>query len=270
MQRIWFVCAVASGCTGVVDSTALRVEPPTIDLTVDLALPAPSAAMQVFVVNADGTEDDVTAGASFALDGAQLGELSGANFTSDGLTGGAATIHIAYGGFATSIPATVSIYGRRIVDGTPAGADTFASASPTPFDAHLDPQDGAVIPPGIGRMSLSFAANDLDDAHQITITAPYLDLAILAPGVPGPREVDLSASECGAITHTGRGGAVELEVASLQSSAPATSRVTTVGLEVADLDASSLLVSGLADVVGGITDADHPGLRRYDMQAGGP
>jgi hypothetical protein len=220
------------------------------------------------LVHDDGTAADVTTSASFVLDGAPLGQLAGASLASDGLTGGAATIDVTYGELSTSIPATAHVYSRRVVDGTPAGAaDAFATASPTPFDAHLDPQDGTVLPPGLGRMVLSFAANDLDDTHQITVTAPYLDLAIVAPGVAGPRELELSASEVGAITRTARGGAVELEVASLQSSAPATSRVTTVGLEIADLDASSLLVGGIASA-GAVTDADHPGLWRYDMQAG--
>ncbi len=271
MQRLGLVsCVVAVGCSGTIDvSSSLHVEPETIDLSVDLASPAPAATMQVLLVHDDGTEDDVTASASFVLDGAPLGELAGASLTSDGLTGGVATIHIAYQDLATSIQATAHVSGRRAVDGTPAGAATaFATASPTPFDAHLDPQDGTVLPPGLGRMVLSFAANDLDDTHQITVTAPYLDLAIVAPGVAGPRELELSASEVGAITRTARGGGVEIEVASLQSSAPATSRVTTVGLEIADLDASSILVSGIAGVTGAVTDADHPGLWRYDMQAG--
>jgi hypothetical protein len=271
MQRLWLVsCVVASGCSGTIDASAsLRVEPETIDLTVDLASPAPTAALQVLLVHADSSVDDVTTTASFELDGAPLGELVGASLVSDGFTGGSATIHISCGDLATSIQATAHVYSRRVVDGTPAGAaDAFATATATPFDAHLDPQDGAVIPPGLGRMVLSFAANDLDDTHQVTVTAPYLDLAFVAPGVAGPRELELSASEVGAITHTARGGAVELDVASLQSTAPATSRVTTVGLEIADLDASSLLISGIA-AAGAITDADHPALWRYDMQAGG-
>jgi hypothetical protein len=271
MQRLWLAsCVVASACSGTIDaSSSLRAVPETIDLTVDLAGQPPEVAMQVLLVHADGTEDDVTATASFALDGAPLGNLAGASLVSDGLTGGSAAIVVTYADLATSIPATAHVYGRRIVDGTaPGAADAFATASPTPFDAHLDPQDGAVLPPGLGRIVLSFAASDLDDTHQVSVTAPYLDLVVVAPGVAGPRSLELSASEVGAITRTARGGALELEVASLQSSAPATSRVTSVGLEVADLDASSLLIGGIAGVVGTVTDADHPGLWRYDMQAG--
>src|SRR5580698_6104349 len=147
MQRVWVVsCVVASGCSGSIDASAsLRVEPETIDLTVDLAAPAPTAAMQVLLVHADSSVDDVTASASFTLEGAPLGELVGASLASDGFTGGSATIQISCGDLATSIPATAHIYSRRVVDGTPAGAaDAFATAAATPFDAHLDPQDGSV------------------------------------------------------------------------------------------------------------------------------
>ncbi|HEY1551461.1 MAG TPA: hypothetical protein VGG28_26710 [Kofleriaceae bacterium] len=271
MHRVWLAsCVVVAGCSGAIDASAvLRVEPASIDLSVDLASPPPTAAMQVVLVHADGSEDDVTSTASFELDGAPIGQLAGASVVSDGFAGGSATIRVAYAELATSIPVTAHVSGQRIVDGTPAGAAAaFATASATPFDAHLDPQDGSVLPPGLGRIVLSFAANDLDDTHQVTVTAPYLDLTIVAPGVAGPRELELSVSEVAAITRTARGGAVELEVASLQSSAPATSRVTTVGLEVADLDAGSLLVGGI-ESTGTVTDADDPTLFRYDMQAGG-
>lgn len=248
----------------------LRVEPASIELTVDLALPAPAASMQVFVERPNSETEDVTADARFSLEGAPLGALANATLTSDGLTGGAATVRITYDGVSTEIPATAHVAGRRIIDGSPAGvADAFASATPTPFDAHLDPLDGAVLPPNLGRMVLAFAANDLDDAHQILVTAPYLDLAIVAPGAAGPRQLELSFSEWAAITHTARGSAIQVEVASLQSSAPATARVTTVGLEIADLDAGALLAGGV-ESAGQVTDGDvnRPALWRYDMHAG--
>lgn len=271
MRRIWLVSCVVAGCDASIAGVpaSLRVEPAAIDLTVDLALPAPVAPMHVFLTRADGTEQDVTAGASFGLDGAPLGVVAGASLTSDGLTGGTATVRITYDTVSAAIPATVHVHGRRIVDGTPAGAvDAFATASPTLFDAHLDPQDGAVIPSGIGRMVLAFAANDLDDAHQVIVTAPYLDLSIVAPGAAGPRQLELSPSEWGAITRTARGGGIQLEVSSLQTSAPTTARVTTVGLDIADLDAGALLAGGIAGVTGTVTDADRPGLWRYDMHTG--
>jgi len=108
----------------------------------------------------------------------------------------------------------------------------------------------------------------LDNAHEVRITAPGLELAILAPGVAGPRTIELAPREWSAIARTARGGQIQLEVASLQSTAPAVARVTTVGLDVADLDASALLVSGVVGVTGPVTDVDRPSLWRYDMHAG--
>ena len=271
MRHGWLVfSAVATGCGVSVAGSpaALRVEPEAIDLAVELGRPSPAAPIRAFLVDADGTEHDVTAAASFSLDGAPLGGFVGASLTSDGLTGGTATVRIAYGAATAEIPATAHVHGLRIVAGAPAGAaDAFARAAPAAFDAHLDPQDGAVIPAGLGRMVLAFAAGDLDDAHRVVVTAPYLDLSIVAPGVAGPREMELSPSEWGAIRRTARGGAIQLEVSSLQTSAPATARVTTVGLDIADLDPGAVLAGGIAGVTGQVTDADRPGLWRYDMRA---
>lgn len=263
----WVV--LGAGCTGSVDQAPiLRVEPAVIDLVVDVALPPPAVALHVLTVGADGVERDVTSAAMFTLDGRNLGAVVGGTLTSDGLTGGAATMRIAYDRLEVTVPVTAHVTGRRIVDGAPAGAAlAFTTATPTAFAAHLDPGDGAVLPPGLGRMVVSFAAPDLDDAQRVVVTAPFLDLEIVAPGVPGPRELELLPSEWGAITHTARGGALELAVQSLQSSAPAVAHVTTVGLELADLDPSSLLAGG---TIGDPTDQAvvRPSLWRYDMHAG--
>ena len=252
------------GCVEVGGVTpALRVEPAAIDVTVELGAPPPVVPLRALLVHDDGTEQDVTAQTSFGLDGVPLGSVAGGVLVSDGLTGGTATVRASFDIYAGSAAAVVHVHGWRVADGTPAGAvAAFASAVPTAVDAHLDPQDGAVIPPDLGRMVLSFAAADADDAHEITVTAPYLDLAVIAPGAAGPRQLELTASEWGAITHTARGGAIDLAVASVQTSAPAASHVASAHLAIADFDASSL-------VMGGIASADEPpGLLRYDMHAG--
>jgi len=250
-------------------SVTLRVEPTVIDLDVELGHPGAPVALRVFAVNAGGSQDEVTDVATVSLDGAPLGVVAAGSFTSDGLTGGTATVRLGFDQVVAAIQVTARVHGRRIVEGTPAGAAAaFATAAAAPFDAHLDPGDGAVLPPGLGRMVLAFAAPDLDDVHRIAVTAPYLDLEIIAPGVAGPRELELSPSEWGAIARTVRGGALQLEVASLSSSAPATAHVATVGLEIADLDASALLSGGTTSEP---TDAAtiRPSLWRYDMRAGG-
>jgi WD40 repeat protein len=117
------------------------------------------------------------------------------------------------------------------------------------------------MPPDLGRVEVAFAANDLDDAHELRVTAPYLDLDIFAPGAAGPREIDLMSNEWAAVGHTARGGEIALAVSSLQSSAPATSRVATETLAIADTDPSALLVSS---IFGGAL----PAMWRFDPQAG--
>ncbi len=270
MRCTWLVGLVVTGCTTSVAGiapVALRVEPTALDLDVDIALLPPTAAVHVFAVESDGGERDVTSEATFAFDGPQLGAIAAGTMTSDGLTGGVATMRITYGQQAAAVPVTAHVHGHRVVDGTPQGAAAaFAAATPTAVDAHLDPSDGAVLPSGLGGLVLSFAAADLDDVHHVVVTAPYLDLEILAPGVAGPREVALTPNEWGAIARTARGSAVQLEVASLQSSAPAIAQVTTVGLDVADLDPSALVFGGTTSAA---TDASptRPWLWRYDMHA---
>jgi hypothetical protein len=272
MRSPWVVALIAGGgCNAGVPGeppVSLRIAPASIILDVDLALPAPAAELQVFAVYPGGEEDDVTADATIAIDGPELGAFTAGTIVSDGLTGGAAIVNVTYDQVTAAIPLTANVHERRIIAGTAAGAaEAFAGATPVPFDAHLDPANGVLLPPNLGRMVLDFAASDLDDTHQITVTAPYLDLEIVAPGVAGPRQLELSANEWGAVTHTATATAFQLEVASLQSSAPATSRVATSTLELTDLPAGALLIGGTTSAA---TDANpiRPTLWRYDMPTG--
>ena len=264
--------AVASGCNTPVDDApqaTLWLEPATVDLDVDLAAAAPSVELHAFVTQFDGSRTEVTAGTTFTLAGAPIGTIAGASLTSDGATGGLAQLHATYGALAVDVPATAHVHERRIESGTAPGAvDAFATATTTPVDAQLDPPDGAVLPAALGSLELSFAALDTDDTHQIRLTAPYLDVEIVAPAVAGPRELTLSTLEWRAVTHTARGGTVQLDVASLASAAPATARVATAALAIADLAPSALLVSGAIGET--ITDGspNRPGLWRYDMAGG--
>jgi hypothetical protein len=228
MRSRWLALVAAAGCNVGVSGeppASLRIAPSSIVLDVDLALPAPSAQLQVFAIYPGGEENDVTADATIAIEGPRLGAFTAGTIVSDGLTGGTAIVNVTYDQIAAVIPLTANVHARRIIAGTTAGAaEAFASATPVPFDAHLDPANGVILPPNLGRMVLDFAASDLDDTHQVTVTAPYLDLEIVAPGVAGPRQLELSANEWRAIVHTATTTAFELEVASLQSSAPAARR----------------------------------------------
>ncbi len=259
-MRAWLVVAATAGCTAEPPLASLQIDPPAIALTVELGATPPTAAVQVLARSADGDATDVSALATFTLDGAPVGSIAGPQLTSDGLTGGSATLTVAYGGLTAIVPVTASIYGRRIVDGTPPGAAAaFAAATTSQVDANLAPGDGSVLPPDLGALELDFGAADLDDTNEVHVTAPYLDIAVDAPGSAGPREIALAPSEWQAIAHTARGGAIEVDVASLDSSAPATARVASASYDIADLDASALLVGLMVD------STAQPEIDRYDM-----
>jgi hypothetical protein len=258
--RAWLVVVTTAGCTSA-SPTSLEIEPPAIELAVDLGSAPPTAALQVLARSANGDATDVSTTATFTLDGAPVGSIAGPALASDGLTGGSATLTVTYGELAATIPVTANIYGRRVVDGTPAGAAaSFAAAITSEVDANLSPGDGSVLPPDLGALVLDFGAADLDDTHEVHVTAPYLDIAVDAPGIAGgPREIALAPSEWQAIAHTARGGAIDVDVASLDSSAPATARVTSATYGIADLDASALLAGVMVD------STAQPEIDRYDM-----
>src|SRR5262249_57190900 len=133
------------GCTESVDALDLRVELAAIDLDVDLALPPPTVRLHVF---AGMTE--LGDAPSFSIEGARLGNFAGATFTSDGATGGAATIVVTANGISAYVPATARVHGSRIVDGAPADApEHFAAKTDLPLALPPQPAHGAGLPPNL-------------------------------------------------------------------------------------------------------------------------
>jgi hypothetical protein len=254
----WLVVG-AAGCTAQLDAPHLVVDPPSIQLDVDLALPAPTVTLRVLA-----GDEDVTEGATFSLTGAPIGSFVGRQLVSDGRTGGEATITAIAAGSSVVIPATATVHGRRLVGDAPATApDAFAAATDVAVTGPLEPGDGAVLPPDLGSLDVDFAADDADDLHEIAVTALHLDIRVYAPGAPGPRHVALTAGEWTAIARTARGGSVGLAARSLHAG---TAHRLGASLAIADLDASALAFSGvLVDAAGNPTTA--PALYRYDPRA---
>lgn len=247
MCRGLLISIALVGCTTDLEpAAALRVEPATIDLDVDLALAPPSEALHVYT--ADGDEVEST------FETFRLGTIDNGQLTSDGMTGGAATLVVHYQGLTATVPVTARIHGRRVVAGA---LDVFAGATQVPFDAQLSPVDRVVLPPNLGELDLDFVAGDLDDTHQVHITGPYLDITAVAPGVAGPRQLVLAANEWQAIAHTG--GEVGVEVASLANSAPVTAKVTTATYEIGTTPIRDVMVGAMLE------DATAPALIRYAM-----
>jgi len=259
--RIWLAAIAAVGCSASVDEApsviGLRFDPPEIALAIDLQAQAPAQPIHVLALGADGNEGDVTVDAHLELAGTPIGAIEDGMLVSDGMTGGAATITATYGGRTASATATATVYGRRTITGTAVAGAAFAAASATAIDASVSPADGAVLPPNLGAFAVDFTAADTDDAHELHVTAPYLDIAVDAPGVPGPRELALDANEWQAIASTARGASISVDVASMNSHAPQDSRVAHASYDVADLDVGALLVGMMP--TGGV-----PAFVRYD------
>ena len=96
----------------------------------------------------------------------------------------------------------------------------------------------------------------MSDTHRVHITAPYLDVEVDAPG---PSAITLAPNQWQAVARTARGGAINVDIASLQSGAPAIAQVQTATYRIGDTDASSILF-------GAIVGTDFQVLARYDMK----
>src|SRR5262245_9235688 len=96
-MRACALFSVLIACSG---SEELRVDPPAIDVTVELD----AAARIPLVVTAGGA--DITADATFSVDG-PLGTVDATGFLSDGRTGGRASIVVAHGGAQIEVPVHV-------------------------------------------------------------------------------------------------------------------------------------------------------------------
>src|SRR5664279_2738177 len=117
MRSLWVALVAAAGCNVGVSGeppASLRIAPSSIVLDVDLALPAPSARLQVFAVYPGGQEEDVTADATITIEGAQLGAFTAGTIVSDRMTGGAAIAKVTYDQGAATIPLTANVHARRI------------------------------------------------------------------------------------------------------------------------------------------------------------
>jgi len=269
MARGWIVAVtIAAGCTSAVDEpTALTLETAgPLDVVFAPGVPAAPIGVRVVARTADGTEVDVTADASFELIGAPLGAVADGLFASDARTVGEARLVAHYGILEAAAPATARAVGARTIAGTPDGAQGwFAAALDEAVASQLAPGDGAVLPPNLGALDIHFAAPDLDDVHELGIAAPYIDLRVWGPGAAGPRRVDLTAAEWDVVTHNNRGGAFDLRVRSLASTAPGTAHVASARIALTDTDLAGEILYG-AVPTDPVAAAD-TGLWSYDLAA---
>jgi hypothetical protein len=224
---------------------ALRIEPAAIDLDVGLD-EVVHVDVRVFAMTGAG-EIDVTADARLSISGVALGELAGARFTSHGRTGGHATIAASLREVTGEASVHVRIHSARREDSAPPDAMRWlAAATDVMVDATLEPGDGAVLPPNLGRLDVDFAATDSDDVHEVALTGPDLDVRVVVGGAPGPRHVELTAAEWDAVARTSVRGEAQLTVRSLSSSTPTVARVATARLSISDLPFAQEVLRGAA------------------------
>lgn len=233
------VLLASAGCTTSPD-TPLRFEPEALQLTVDLD--APGAPLPLRILAGD---TDVTAEAQLTLRGAPLGTVDAAGFTSDGRTGGRAEIVATLDGATGTLPVRVVLRSTRLLDAPAQLPGWFAAARDELGEASLEPGDGAVLPPNLGRLDVHFAAAATDDAHELALLGPELDLRVYAAGPAAARTIELTPAEWDAVTRTSLGQTAELVVRSLASQTPATARRTAARLAITELPfAEEVLFTG--------------------------
>jgi hypothetical protein len=232
------------GCMGTPADPVLRIEPAEIDVDVELGVPR-TVPIEVF---ADG--ERITA--TVALEGAALGSVDANAFVASGSIAGRAQLAATYAGVTSRAPVRVKLHVQRFVNAPAEAPQWFRAATETIVDAALEPGDGAVLPPNLGRLDVHFAAADTDDLHELSVTAPDLDLRVYAAGAPGARTIALTPMEWFAIAESNLGAAAQLDVRSMRTSAREHVRASGALLAIAELPiARELMFTGR---VGGSTD----------------
>ncbi len=152
--------------------TRLRLEPASVRLVSDGTTPA-RQSFRALARKADGTEEDVTARATYALGASAVGTLSGADYAStragnDTLTASFATL---------TATASIEVVAERVIvgPGVPAGApQVFMTA---PEDAAraptlVYPNDGVLLPPNLGGLEIHWRrARPSDDLFEVELSS---------------------------------------------------------------------------------------------------
>lgn len=249
------IALVLSGCMGIDASGELSVQPATLEVDAELGVPR-RVSFKVFAGNTE-----VTADATYSLVGAPLGGVDATGFATFATRGGRASIVITHDGETTRLPVRVVLRGRRY-NGAPADAPQwFREGTETIIDAALEPGDGAVIPPNLGRLDVHFAADDFEDVHELAVTSSDLDIRVYSVGAPGARTIELTPAEWRAIAETSLGSDVDLAVRSLRVISRKTIRTARATLRIAELPfAREIMFTGR-------TGTELPQMWTYDVVA---
>ncbi len=232
------VAAVAlCSCTAALErEPVVRIEPAEIVVDVELEQPR-TIDVAVFV------DDERASDVELTLEGAEVGTVDHSGLHLHAFTGGTATLTVAVNDVVEQIPVDVQLHGTRVLGRVaPETRDRFAAALDVPFDAQLEPGDGAVLPPNLGTYEVNFAATEDATDHEISFAAPHLDLRIYARATTGPQRIALTPAEAYALASTTRGSSVDLAVRTLGASATTAAFATKARLAMSDHEVHGALL----------------------------
>jgi hypothetical protein len=256
-MRTAIVLAFAlSGCLAQHEQPELLIVPSGIDLEVELGI-ARTTPVQVF---ADGV--DITAQVTMTVEGLPLGRADANGFTASGSLGGRAMLVATFDGQSIRAPLHVALRGVRFVGDVPREAPGwFRAGAETNVEAEIEPGDGAVLPPNLGRVDIQFAADDWEDVHELAVTAPDVDIRVYALGAPGQRTIALNAAEWYALAESNLGSSVDVAARSMRVIARENVHTARAMFRIADLPfAREVLFTGRGGV-------DLPKMWSYDAAA---
>ncbi len=243
------------------------VSPATATLTVinGAAVEQPYTAV---LRHTDGTEVDVTADATFAVDLTSVGYFSGGStLTASGA--GRARVTATYEGLAGT--ATVEVFREdvRVVEPAPAGAaDLFDAATDDPgrVATIVYPSHNTIVPPNLGDFDVHWTDASGSDLFEISVKTYYADVRVyVATAAAAGAWLALLESEWTTVARSEVGATLTVTVRGLTQASPTTSSRADIQVHTAREEIQGgIYYWAAASAEGGPT-----GIFRHDMSRAG-
>jgi hypothetical protein len=279
MAVLWTLCALVGACsgdvgssgtggadasTGLVGLVSISVTPANATLIIDGATPAASA-YQATGTFEDGHTEDITTRVSFRLENQLLGTFTAAQFTSFTDRGGS-TLVVAESGAVNGTTGLTLLMRQRVSDpgstGLPSDpAGHFGGAAdPARAPELVYPNDGALVPPNLGRLEIHFLPGSGNDLFELTFSNDVTDVVVyLSCALPmnGGCIYQPDPQVWRWIAETNRGGDVQIKL-----------RATAAAGGTVGASAGLSLAFSRDDIDGGLyywTTSNGTGIMRFDF-----